>query len=217
MLKFNELRIDRDKNLIIDFEILDVDRDYYDTITITNIRVGIGSNEHYKEYADFLGTSGVFDRVDSWQKTVKTSPLAEEETVTIYRGFRLVIPLADDSPNNPWRTDDGYILQDPYKYLDWINVIVSPMDYRAEMETCLQESQITGYAYDRCLLVNNVFDYIKSTDNPCVDYSGYANYIVQIRGLEIAIEAGNFPLANKYWNRFFMHNKALVSNHCCCR
>ena len=216
MLKFNELRIDRDKNLIIDFEILDVDKDYYDTITITNIRVGIGSNEHYKEYAPYLGDSLIFDRTDSYTKTVKTSPTAEEETVTIYRGFRLVIPLTN-SANNPWDTGDGYVISDPYKYLAWINIVVSPMDYRADMDSCLQETQITGYAYDRCLLVNNVFDYIKSTDNPCTDYSGYANYIVQMKGLELAIEAGNFPLANKYWNRFFMHNRSLVSNRCCCR
>ena len=217
MLKFNELRIDEDKNLIIDFIILDTNNEYYDTISISSIKVGINSNEYTKEFASGLGTEGIFDNIVKYTKTIKTSPTSEETEATIYRGFRLVLNLDDDSPYNPWEVED-ISLQDPYKYLVYVNVVVEALDYRAVMDGCLQEKSIEGYAYNRCLVVNKVFDYLKEYDTPCADITNLANYITQINGVQIAIESNRFELARKYWNKFFAKNDILSthSNCNCC-
>ena len=92
------------------------------------------------------------------------------------------------------------------------------MDDALNLLDCNTPTDIEGYVYDKCLLVNSVFNYLKESNKDCGEVTNLANYIAKIKGLELAIEGGNFELANKYWNKFFMNNSTGVSSsNCGCR
>ena len=99
------------------------------------------------------------------------------------KGFRLDIILTEDDA----------------KKLIYVKVAVT--DEQSVLD-CTAIKDIEGYVYDKCLLMNRVFDYIKEKNNPCENVTNLANYIAQIKGLELAVEGGNFNLANKYWKEF---------------
>lgn len=108
------------------------------------------------------------------------------------RGFRLTLNLRPDND----------------KKLIYANVTV---DTGVLDVPCTLNTSIEGYAYDKCILLNKVLNYVKSTGESCDNIQDYANYIVQVDGLELAVESGNFSLANLYWNKFFA-NSACCSN-----
>lgn len=220
MLKFNELRINREHHLIIDFTILDVDLTqypYYDSISIEHIKVGVGSEVFVKDYiglwddptSPYYSENAVFE----WKHDEDYTD-GEGNTYKVHRGFRLNIDLSGSWSEAT--VDPEYTVEEAYKNLIYVEINVEMTDSRGEYRDCLKEEKAVAYAYDRCLIVNSVFDYIKSTANPCVNLTNYANYIVQIKGLEIAIEAGNFTLANKFWTKFFMNNNNISTTHNCC-
>lgn len=181
MIAFNELRIDSDKNLIIDAYIPDtIDSE----VTINHVLVGLGSNTDVTDYIDseFLIKRYVDDEI---------------------RGFRLVLDLNT--------------LEATTKLIYAKVSVELPIELEVTTD-CSIPREIEGYAYDKCLLMNKVFDYIKSTDNLCNNIDNYANYIVKINGLQLAVESGNFTLANTYWNKFFANNDCnvgLISNTGC--
>lgn len=288
MLKFNELRIDETKNLIVDASVLDVTADPDRTVSINSIRIGYGTNEdtidYYKTifydtnyfanldynqptsgyttykydftvaasaYADATSVYECDDHLftvidselDENDNTVRhiicmcddnitaslTSPLIKmsgigDDTINFtgytstpeqkkfLRGFRLVIPLINPAVTNVF----GNVANTLIYVKVGINI---PSDVWEELGQCSNAEYIEGYAYDRCLIVNKVFDYLRALDAPCADISNLANYITQINGLQIAIESNRFTLANKYWTKFFANNKSIgTSNntcHCC--
>lgn len=110
---------------------------------------------------------------------------------------------------------DIILTEDDVKKLIYVKVAVT--DEQSVLD-CTAIKDIEGYVYDKCLLMNSVFDYIKEKNNPCENVTNLANYIAQIKGLELAVEGGNFNLANKYWKEFFQNNKTGVSSsNCGCR
>ena len=181
MIQFNELRIDSDKNLIVDAYIPDT---IDSRVAINHILIGLGSNTEVTEYIDseFLVRRVVGNKL---------------------RGFRLILNLNT---------------LDAATKLIYAQVSVElPVELEVTTD-CSIPREIEGYAYDKCLLMNKVFDYIKSTDNICNNIDDYANYIVKINGLQLAVESGNFALANTYWNKFFANNDSnvgLISNTGC--
>jgi hypothetical protein len=109
----------------------------------------------------------------------------------VIRGFRLVLDLSINGNCNK---------------LIFVKITV---DEGTVEIPCTLNTSIEGYAYDRCLLLEKVFNYIKASNASCESLQDYANYIVQVNGLELAVESGNFSLANLYWNKFF-------ANSACC-
>jgi len=281
MLKYNELRIDSNKNLIVDASVLDIVADPNKTISIDSIKIGYGSNEETIDYYETIPT--FFDNLDysytyNYQVvfTVDNSVNVEEnavyskdnytfkivsirenlndtkEIVCVYdedsaivmgtsgnltkvsgtgddtityssftatrvstphlRGFRLVIPLTDSAIITTLGNVANKLI---YSYVH-INI---PADVWEELGNCSNAEYIEGYAYDRCLIVNKVFSYLKEYDTPCSDITNLANYITQINGLQIAIESNRFALANKYWTKFFTNNNITTTSnnncHCC--
>jgi len=193
MIQFNELRIDSNKNLIIDASILDLTIDPSHLITFESIKVGFDSNRELNEYIDNIGEDNIFPRKD--YDSTSGNP--------VLRGFRMVLDL------NTFEKTNSLI----YVKLE---ADASAVDITGT--DCTLNTSIEGYAYDKCLLLNKVFDYIKSTDNICNNIDDYANYIVKINGLQLAVESGNFALANTYWNKFFANNDSnvgLISNTGC--
>jgi hypothetical protein len=287
MLKFNELRIDENKNLIVDASVLDVIADPNRTIAINSIRVGYGTNEDTIDYYKTIYyDTNYFDNLDyseptgdndyKFKFTINSSvsvdmlsvyecddylftvvgiesgdTLATKKLVCIYdnntsitltstsltkvsgegadiidftaytssieqkkylRGFRLVIPLASAEIINTIGSVTNTLI--------YVKVGIDiPSDVWEELGNCSNAEYIEGYAYDRCLIVNKVFDYLKELDTPCTGISNLANYITQINGLQIAIESNRFVLANKYWTKFFANNQTIgthSSNCNCC-
>ena len=201
MIVFNELRIDSNKNLIIDASVLDITDDPNGYIHIDHVYIGVGSNQ---------------DIIDL--DLTKESYVTRSDDSTGYlRGIRIVLDLTD-SATQIILSKEGIDLT---KFLYYIQVTVDTTNPVVELSDCTVNTKIEGYAYDKCLLMNKVFDYIKSTDDICNNIDDYANYIVKINGLQLAVESGNFALANTYWNRFFANNGnniGLISNTGCgCR
>ena len=196
MLQFNELRIDSNKNLIIDASVLDITDDPNHVIHIDHVYVGVGSNQ---ELIDLIDTPNIDKRYNS---------------DGYVRGIRVVLDLTD----NAVKTLLDKVGKDLTKFLYYIQVTVDTTNPVVELSDCTVNTKIEGYAYDKCLLMNKVFDYIKSTDDICNNIDDYANYIVKINGLQLAVESGNFTLANTYWNKFFANNDSnigLISNTGC--
>lgn len=190
MIVFNELRIDSDKNLIIDVSVLDNTNDPQSEISIDELRIGYGSNTKVDNYdASGIRTLAANYRIDGNENTI--------------RGFRTEIDLTSSTTttNHP----------DAATSIIYVYVSVDvPNNIAVNISDCSDPTYIEGYAYDRCMLMNKVFDYIKSTDNICNNIDDYANYIVKINGLQLAVESGNFTLANTYWNKFFANNASNV-------
>lgn len=196
MIQFNELRVDSNKNLIVDASILDITEDPTHLITFESIKVGFNSNIELDEYIDNIDDDSIFPRKD--YDSTSGNP--------VLRGFRMVLDL------NTFEKTNNLI----YVKLE---ADVSAVDVTST--DCTLNTYIEGYAYDKCLLLNKVFDYIKQSDNHCNDITDYANYIVKVNGLQLAVESGNFTLALTYWNKFFANNSSnigLISNTGCgCR
>jgi hypothetical protein len=196
MIQFNELRVDSNKNLIVDASILDLTIDPSHQITFESIKVGFNSNIELDEYIDNIDDDSIFPRKD--YDSTSGNP--------VLRGFRMVLDL------NTFEKTNNLI------YIK-LEADVSAVDITST--DCTLNTFIEGYAYDKCLLMNKVFDYIKATDGTCESIGNYANYIVKVNGLRLAVESGNFALASLYWNKFFANknnNIGLISNTGCgCR
>lgn len=79
MIVFNELRIDSDKNLIIDASILDITDDPNGYIHIDHVYIGVGSNQ---ELIDLIDTPYVVRKDDS---------------TGYVRGIRIVLDLTNST------------------------------------------------------------------------------------------------------------------------
>ena len=195
MIVFNELRIDKNKHLIVDASVLDIEQQE-DTgdIVITDIIIGFGSNTDVVNYWDAgnnipsEGHASAFTRYD------------RNPTTNGLKGFRL-----------------NFSIEENANQLIYVKVAIDNED-PSNLPNCSIPTSIEGYVYDKCLLMNSVFTYLKESNKDCGDITNLANYIAKIKGLELAIEGGNFELAKKYWNKFFMNNSTGVSSsNCCCR
>jgi hypothetical protein len=197
MIQFNELRIDSEKNLIIDASVLDITDDPNGYIHINHVFVGVGSNQ---ELVD-LDLNGPY--------------VTRRDNSTGYlRGIRIMLNLTNAATGSILNTE----CDDLTKQLYYIKVEVDTTDPVVPIFDCTVNTFIEGCAYDRCLLMNKVFDYIKATDGTCDNFDNYANYIVKVNGLQLAVESGNFTLALTYWNKFFANNNSnvgLISNTGC--
>lgn len=200
MIQFNELRIDSNKHLIVDVEVTtDSTLDPHSIININHLYVGFGTN-YTNNCIDFM--------VDH---TIATPEIIYETT---YQG--------EDYPRRVRLDVD---LNNPAVQLLYNNKLVY-VEAQVDTEgiqppTCGYKDKIMGYTYDKCLLASKVFNYLKQTDNMCANIDEYANYITQVKGLELAVESGNFGLANNYWNKFFgnntTNNSLTFNTGCRCR
>lgn len=60
---------------------------------------------------------------------------------------------------------------------------------------------------------NETMNIISGDDNHCQDDSKLVDLILKINSLDIALKTGNYPLAIKYWNKFFKNKRLkLITN-----
>lgn len=264
MLKFNELRIDSNKNLIIDASVLDMTFDPSRIIPINHIKVGVGSTVTSVDYISQISVNpSPFDRLDYhkyYEYTFTVSSVTNinvGDTCTTQNNSFVVLSVNTTNSQITCTFDGnsavdldatgtltigtntvtysaytnttqkqclrGFKLkvalttlgENAAKSLIYVNVSVDSTV--VEIPSCAYKTEIIGYTYDRCLLTNGVFDYIKTSNNICENIDNYANYILQTQGLELAIESGNFTLANTYWTMFFADgvNGTITSNNRC--
>jgi len=192
MIQFNELRIDNEPA---------IDGDYHLIIDVSLLDPTIEGSETLEISNVFVGfgsTTEVEDYLDP--ETQHTGTITRQDIVDgKLKGIRFYIPLTNDQN----------------KQLVYVKV---DMDDALNLLDCNTPTDIEGYVYDKCLLMNNVFTYLKESNKDCEEITNLANYIAKIKGLELAIEGGNFELANKYWNKFFINNSTGVSSsNCGCR
>ena len=200
MIQFNELRIDSNKNLIIDASVLDITDDPHGYIHINHVYVGVGSNQKLID----LDLNG-------------PCVTRRDDSTGYLRGIRIMLDLTNTATGSVLNAE----CDDLTKQLYYIKIEVDTTDPVVPISDCTVNTFIEGYVYDKCLLLNKVFDYIKQSDDSCNDITNYANYIVKVNGLQLAVESGNFTLALTYWNKFFANknnNIGLISNTGCgCR
>lgn len=197
MIQFNELRIDSNKNLIIDASVLDITDDPNGYIHINHVYVGAGSNV---DLVDLNLNNNIY-------------VVRKDDSTGYLRGIRIVLDLNNSAIKDLFDNCSDFTTQ-----LFYVKVEVDTTNPVVIIQDCTVNTFIEGYVYDRCLLMNKVFDYIKQNDNVCNDIEDYANYIVKINGLQLAVESGNFTLALTYWNKFFANNNSnvgLISNTGC--
>lgn len=190
MIQFNELRIDNNKNLIIDASVLDITDDPHNYIHINHVYVGVGSNQ---ELVDLDLNNDVY-------------VTRRDDSTGYLRGIRIVLDLTNLGIQEILNSNGVGLT----RQLFYIKVEVDTTDPVVVLSDCTLNTYIEGYAYDKCLLLSKVFDYIKQSDDSCNDITDYANYIVKVNGLQLAVESGNFTLANTYWNKFFANNDSNI-------
>ena len=62
--------------------------------------------------------------------------------------------------------------------------------------------------------------YIKEVENSCAIPKRFIDFLLQFKALELSVRTGNYPLAIRYWNKFFKYNLDsdidIKLNHCGC-
>lgn len=189
MVQFNELRIDSNQNLIIDASVLDITDDPNGYAHINHVYVGIGSN---CELVDLIDSPFV-TRLD--------------DSTGYLRGIRVVVDLNNAATKTLFNLE----CTDLVKQLFYVKVDVDITNPVVVLSDCTMLTYVEGYAYDRCLLLNKLYDYLKQSNDICSGIDDFANYVVKVNGLQLAVESGNFTLASTYWNEFFANNNSNVS------
>lgn len=188
MLQFNELRIDSNKHLIIDVEVTTNSTiDPHSIISINHLYVGFGTN-YIPNCVDYMtGITASDDEV-----IAKTT----YDGTDYIRRVKFDIDLTSSATH--------VINTNAEKSLIYIRTTVDT--HSIVITSCNYKEYVDGYTYDKCLLTTDIFGYLEQTNNMCADIDSLANHIAQIKGLELAVESGNFGLANNYWNKFFGNN-----------
>lgn len=200
MLTFNELRINSDKQLIIDVSVNDSTVDPHKIIAIDHVYVGFGTNI-ISECVDFM------IGIDS------SSPEVIEKTTYQGNDYIRRVRFNIDLTSGPIQT----IKKDAEKTLIYTKVTTLIPNNILPNINCCTNTSIDGITYDKSVLFDNIYNYIKQTDS-CEDITNYANYITQIKGLELTVESGNYMLANMYWSKFFSQdsNNITFNKGCGC-
>lgn len=55
--------------------------------------------------------------------------------------------------------------------------------------------------------------YVKEIENTCLIPKKFIDCLLQFKALELSLKTGNYPLAIKYWNKFFKDNYKLYGSN----
>lgn len=192
MLIFRELKITSQKHLIIDVKVsTSTEIDPHQIIALEHIYLGFCSNK----------AENLTDLMESTIMTV-LEPIETASTdyqdVHYIRGLRYDIDLLNPTIRQIFgdKASPQALIYVKAK-VDLNDVIIPSAD-------CSKYAEIKeAYTYDKCITANMVFQYLHDAEDPCADLTNLANMIVRTRGIELALESGNFQMALSYWNKFF--------------
>lgn len=77
--------------------------------------------------------------------------------------------------------------------------------------TTIMGTVIYLYSYYRKIIYN-----LKELNNDCQIPKGLINNILRFKALEYSIKTGNYPLAIKYWNKWFLNIKYNITSKSSC-
>lgn len=182
MIQFNELRITEDnKCLIIDVQI--EDSRYFEGVTIGEITVD--TQDTYLNEEDITGSVKVYPQMAE-----------NEDIIQVFDGGRrvraeLVSPLVKFCKN-----------------LFFVHV-------RANLETatseeimrsapcaCSEDTAVAAVA-NMYPIYQNLMSGIRELADTCTVPQNFINSFLQFQAVNTALEGGNYPLAIKYWNKFY--------------
>lgn len=163
----------------------------------------------YNKATTGLGTTGTLTKTSGASTSDATITYSSLTTSYPIRRRREIYDLTNSANEQIFGCE-------AYKHLIYIRASANTWNIPI---SCSISADAEGYVYNKCLLFEKIFNYIKdynSSNNCNSNIDDYANYIVQVKGLEMAVESGNFILANKYWESFFSGNSATQLTRCCC-
>ena len=72
-----------------------------------------------------------------------------------------------------------------------------------DIPCCLQQDVIMGTVVDTYPYYQQAMEYIKEVADTCNPSQNFVDYILKLKGLEVAIKTGNYTEANKFFIKFF--------------
>lgn len=207
MVHFNDLRFSKDsKYLIIDAAI--DSQNFYEDVLLDSIIIdnqdtfvsnGPSSNPIYT-----YKIVDIDDKVYATPENCNCSPVRVEddsycfvEGTSTMKQVRLEIPLS------------LYGI-DPYKDMLFVYVIASGTP-SADTPCGLDNSKIMGTVVNLKYIYDNMLCYIRQIENECEIPKNFIDSILKYKALELSVRTGNYPLAIKYWNKYFSNSNSNIS------
>lgn len=209
MLQWNELRITPDnKCLIIDVSVDDIE--YFKNVTIDSI--WIDTQDTWIPSGPSGNAIKVYSQPqeDALEEIYTDTNVLTEEESQVYvrdnyskRNIRLEIqkPILDLSKNNMYFV---YVIADVSK---------AP-EYTQAPCTCSNE-KLMGTVVNVYPLYSTLMGSLKEIVNTCGQNKNFIDSFLRLQSIEASIKAGNYPMAIKYWNRFFAGNIKSVNYKSC--
>lgn len=217
MIHFNELRYScNNKILIIDTEIDNID--YYDNVIIDSIVI-----DNQNTYiANGPSSSPIF--------TYSTSDISE---------YLKTYAFPEECPCNPVLEGDEYSYCFTYGLDNKKHVRLELKLNTLDVDPCNDmlfvyviasgtPSSDTPCGFDNSKIMRTVINlkgiydcmlsYIRQIEHDCIIPKDFIDSILRFKALEVAIRTGNYPLAIKYWKRFYQDNlkSTQLTTNCGC-
>lgn len=209
MIQFNKLHITSGKYLTIDVSICD-DR-YYEGIYIDSVIIdtqdtyvgsGPSSNPVYTytvpKYVEILNPRNTEVSALRFTEDGKLRLVEDESATAVYGVKHLTLTLD--------ATDLGSLDNLFFVYVK-ARGVVAP-DTPCGMDTMIDMRPVL----DWYPLYQQAMNYLKELGESCTTPQNFIDFILKLKGLEIALKSKNYPEAIDYYNKFFKNSKFTYSN-----
>lgn len=211
MINFNELRISEcDKKLVIDISVSPLS--YYTDVYIDKIIIDTQDT--------YIGTGPSANPIYQYIVPETSEQAFEKQDV-------IGAVLAGGTDNPVYSTYYGNIKS---LRLEIPELLLAPFDSTmlfvyvlvkgapASETPCGMDNIYTlGVTTDLTKFYIKSMNFLKEIDNNCNISNGLIDFILKMNGLDIALKTCNYPLAIKYWNKFFKGSYfTSLTNNCGC-
>lgn len=199
MIQINEFRITEDNTcLIVDVQIQDLE--WFDGVVIDKI---LFYNQDY--YLQREGQTKIEKIIyDINDQDLKSLNLLDSD-----RHVRLEISL---------KNKNGILSLSDCNNLCFIKVITDTTNApNSPMAPCICSDEVVDAAVANLYpIYQNLMNGVKELANDCQIPQNFINSFLQFQAVETALNAGNYPLAVEYWNKFFSNgNRTLTTKRKC--
>lgn len=207
MVHFNDLRFSKNsKYLIIDAAI--DSQNFYEGVLLDSIIIdnqdtfvsnGPSSNPIYT-----YKVVDIDDKVYATPENYNYSPVrVEDDSYCLVEGTGTMKQVKLEIPLSLYGID-------PYKDMLFVYVIASGTP-SADTPCGLDNSKIMGTVVNLKYIYDNMLCYIRQIENECKIPKNFIDSILKYKALELSVRTGNYPLAIKYWNKYFSNSNPNIS------
>lgn len=191
MIQINELKITSDnKYLILDVQIKD--QEYLQNVIINTISI---------DTQNTWSPSGPSeDSMVLYTQENKELDSANYDGKRVY--IKVSAPFIDTSKNN--------------MYFVYVTADISNAPEITQSPCQEQNDTIIGIAINQRFLYNHLMSSIKELNNDCTDNKNFIQSFLELIAIDSSIKTANYPIAIKYWNKFFNKNIEFKHNNCGC-